>query len=142
MQYPYWASITAGVSQDSILFADNMSLFPVVHNLNTSMNILNEDLNMIDDWATQWKMSLNPDPTKKAQEVIFSRKIKKPFHTPLNFNSTNVKQTAIQKHLGLILDSQLRTIFIKANQTITSLSETQNTSILNATMKFLISYNH
>ena len=104
MQYPYWASITAGVSQDSILFADNMSLFPVVHNLNTSMNILNEDLNMIDDWATQWEMSLNPDPTKQAQEVIFSRKIKKPFHTPLNF-STNVKQTAIQKHLGLILDS-------------------------------------
>ena len=33
--------------------------------------------------------------------------MKKPLHTPLNFNNTNVKQTAFQKHLGLILVSQL-----------------------------------
>ena len=52
-------------------------------------------------------MSFNPDPTKQAQEVIFSRKIKKPLHISLNFNNTYVKQTAFQKHLGLILDSQL-----------------------------------
>ena len=63
-------------------------------------------------------------PTKQGQEVIFSRKIKKPFHTPLNFNNTNVKQTAFQKHLGLILDSQLsfeehiKTIFSKVYKTI------------------------
>ena len=52
-------------------------------------------------------MSFNPDPTKQAQEVIFCPKIKKPLHIPLNFNNTNVKQTVFQKHLGLILDSQL-----------------------------------
>ena len=44
-----------------------------------------------------------PRPTKLAQEVIFSRKIKKTLHTRLNFNNTNVKQTAFQKHLGLII---------------------------------------
>ena len=33
--------------------------------------------------------------------------IKKPLHAPLNFNNTNVKQTAFQKHLDLILESQL-----------------------------------
>ena len=64
-------------------------------------------------------MSFNPDPTKQAQEVIFCPKIKKPLHIPLNFNNTNVKQTVFQKHLGLILDSQLsfeehlKTIFTK-----------------------------
>ena len=52
-------------------------------------------------------MSFNTDPTKQAQEVIFSRKIKKPLHTPPTFKNTNVKQTAFQKHLSLILDSQL-----------------------------------
>ena len=68
-------------------------------------------------------MSFNQDPTKQAQEAIFSRKIKKPLHIPLNFNNTNVKETAFQKHLGLILDSQLsfeehlKTIFSKANKT-------------------------
>ena len=52
-------------------------------------------------------MSFNLDPTKQAQKVIFSCKIKKLLHTPRNFNNKNVKQTAFQKYLGLILDSQL-----------------------------------
>ena len=112
-QYSPWASITAGMSQASILgllfffvyinalskklssnpklFADNTSLFSVVHNLNTPTKNLNEDLKKINDWATQWKMSFNQDPTKQAQEVISSSKIKKTFHTPLNFNNINVK---------------------------------------------------
>ena len=84
-----------------------MSLFSLVHNLNTSANNLNEDLEKINDWTTKWKMSFNLDPTKQAQEVIFSCKIKNPFHIPLNFKNTNVKQTACQKHLGVILDSQV-----------------------------------
>ena len=61
----------------------------------------------INDWATQWKMTFNLDPTKQEQEVIFSLKNKKPLHTSLNFNNINVKQTAFQKHLDLILTSQL-----------------------------------
>ena len=68
--------------------------FSVVHNLNTSTNNLNEDLKKVNDCATQWRISLNLDLTKQAQEVIFSRKIKKPLHAPLNFKNTNLKQTA------------------------------------------------
>ena len=77
-------------------------------------------------------MSFNLNPTKQAQEVIFARKVKKPLHTPLNFNNTNVKQTAFQKHLGLILDSQLsfeehlRTIFRKVNKTIGLIRKLRN----------------
>ena len=69
-------------------------------------------------------MSFNPDPTKQAQEVIFSRKIKKPLHTPLNLNNINYKQTTFQKRLGLVLDSQitleehLKTVFSKVKRTI------------------------
>ena len=37
-------------------------------------------------------MNFNPDRTKQAQEVIFSRKTKKLPHPPLVFNSTNVNQ--------------------------------------------------
>ena len=62
---------------------------------------------MVYDCATQWKISFNPDPTQQAQKAIFSCKIKKPLHTSLNLNKTNVKQTAFPKHLGLILDSKL-----------------------------------
>ena len=31
-------------------------------------------LSNINEYALQWKMSFNPDPTKQAQEIIFSRK--------------------------------------------------------------------
>ena len=60
----------------------------------------------INDWTTQWKMSFNPNATKQAQNVIFSRKIKKPLHTPITFNNTNVKQTTFQKS-RFDLNSQL-----------------------------------
>ena len=55
------------------LFA-NDTLFSVAHNFNTSMSDVKKDLKLINNWAFQWKMSLNPDPSKQAQEIIFSRK--------------------------------------------------------------------
>ena len=47
-------------------------LFSVIHDANSSQIDLNEDLDKINNWVYQWKMSFNPDPSKKAQEVIFS----------------------------------------------------------------------
>ena len=52
-------------------------------------------------------MIFNPDLTKQAQEVIFSRKLNKPVHPNLTFNNSQVSQTESQKHLGLILDNKL-----------------------------------
>ena len=57
--------------------------------------------------AYQWKMSFNPDSSKQAQEVIFSRKIKKPNHPELIFNNILVNQTSCQKRLGMFLDNKL-----------------------------------
>ena len=68
---------------------------------------LNDDLKKINKWAFQWKMSFNPDPSKQAQEVIFSRKLNKPDHPSLNFNNTVVIQLTTHKHLGMILDTKL-----------------------------------
>ena len=78
-------------------------LFSVVHNWSTSTNHLNEDLKKINDWEIQWQVFFNPDPTKQAQGVIFSRKIKKPIHTSLNFNKTIVQQMPFK---GLILGTK------------------------------------
>ena len=78
-----------------------------VYNVNASANELNNDLKKVHDWANQWKMSFNPDPSKEAQEVIFSRKSKRSTHPPLVFNNINVSQTFSQKQLGVILDFKL-----------------------------------
>ena len=37
-------------------------------------NPLNDNLKIISDWVYQWKMSLNPNLTKQAQEVMFLQK--------------------------------------------------------------------
>ena len=55
-------------------FADDTMLFSIVQNPVTSASDLNNDLNLINKWAYQWKMAFNPDPTKQAVEVLFSQK--------------------------------------------------------------------
>ena len=55
-------------------------------NIHTSATTVSQDLNGISNLAFQWKMIFNPDLNKQAQEVIFSRKIKKLLHLTLLFN--------------------------------------------------------
>ena len=98
-----------------------------------SANKLNQDLNRINNWAFQWKMSLNPDSSKQAQEVIFSRKLQKSTHPTLSFNNNTVTQSVTQKHLGMLLDTKLdfhghlKSIFSKVNKTIGLLRKLHNT---------------
>ena len=89
------------------LFADDTSLFYVVHSITDSPSLLNSDLSKINEWALQWNMSFNPDPTKQAQEIIFSRKTSKRNYPALMFNNNIVYFTIFHKHLGMIFDSKL-----------------------------------
>ena len=52
-------------------------------------------------------MSFNPDRNKQAQEVIFSRKLRKVFHPNLSFNDQPIERSVAHKHLGLTLDEKL-----------------------------------
>ena len=83
----YINDLSEGLSSNAKLFADDTSLFSVIHDSNTSALELNSDLAKINRWAFQWKMSFNPDPKKQAQKVIFSRKSKAILHPPLVFNN-------------------------------------------------------
>ena len=96
-----WGLINSGVPQGSVLglflflvyindlengikssinfFADDTSLFSIVKTL-TSADELNHDLQLISRWVLQWKMSFNPDPTKSAEEIIFSHKWTRQVH--------------------------------------------------------------
>ena len=69
----YINDLSDGLSSNAKLFADDISLFLVVPDINTSAIELNSDLRKTNDWAFQWKMTFNPDRGKQAQDVIFSR---------------------------------------------------------------------
>ena len=88
-------------------FADDTMLFSLVKDPEISANDLNHDLDAIRQWADQWKLEFNPDPTKQATEVLFSCKISTPYHPQLTFNGTVVAKMKEQKHLGLTLNSGL-----------------------------------
>ena len=106
--------------------------FSVVDNINLSATNLNNDSSkIINAWANQWKMTFNSDPNKQAQDVIFSRKIRKTSHPPLTFNNNSAKHVQFQKHLGVYLDSRLdfrehlQNMFNKINKTISLLRKLQ-----------------
>ena len=96
-----------GLLSNPKLFADDTSIFSVVNDILHSSNKINEDLLKISKWAYQWKMSFNPDISKQAQEVIFSRK-KTIMNQPVaHFNNLHIKRECVQKHLGVFLDEKL-----------------------------------
>ena len=124
-----WLNVNSGVPQGSVLgpllfliyindlpenlvsvtklFADDTSIFSTVYDKTKTSMDLNQDLSTIEKWAFQWKMSFNPDLTKQATEVVFSRKTKHINHPPLYFNNSTVVTSPIQKHLGLVLEKRL-----------------------------------
>ena len=72
-------------------FADDTSLFTIVKDADISALELNHDLHLISQWACQWKISFNPDPTKQAVQVVFTRKSKQIDHPKIYFNDIEVK---------------------------------------------------
>ena len=99
--------LKAGIISQIKFFADDTSLYSVVKDPEISARELNHDLEIISEWAKQWKMSFNPDPTKPAEEILFSQKRVPQEHPPLYFNGIEVKRVSEHKHLGFIFDPKL-----------------------------------
>ena len=103
----YINDLEKGIKSKINFFVDDTSLFSILTDPTLSAVELNHDLNLIGQWAHQWKMSFNPDPNKQAIELLFSRKINSPNHPSLYFNNQEVCRATDHKHLGLILDTKL-----------------------------------
>ena len=98
-----WKEITAGVPQerdtsripqiegylkhpflDHCFFYIQMqydtSIFRVVDNPNVAASDLNHDLEAIESWTKTWRLSFNPDPSKRAVELtkVFNKKSASP----------------------------------------------------------------
>ena len=65
----YINDLNKDISSTGKLFADDTSIFSVVHDVNVSVMQLNNDLLKISKWSYQWKISFNPDVSKQAHKV-------------------------------------------------------------------------
>ena len=90
----YINDLADDLSSNVKLFADNRSLFSVVHDVNASARELKDGMKKIIKWVFQWKMSFTPETSKQAQEVIFSSKTEKLPHPSLVFNNYNILQAS------------------------------------------------
>ena len=103
----YINDLTDNLVSNPKLLADDASLFSIVTDPNVTANQINNDLHNISTWTYQCKMNFNPDTSKQAQEVLFSRKVEVTAHRQLVFNNNPVHGTASQKHLEMFLDFKL-----------------------------------
>ena len=72
----YINNLLNGLKSNAKLFADDTSLFIIVKDRNVSANILNNDLQLISQWAYKWKMLFNPDPKNLPKKCYFQEKTK------------------------------------------------------------------
>ena len=103
----YINDIPEGIQSNIKIFADDTSIFSVMKDPISASVTLNEDLYLISKWAYSWKMSFNPDPSKQATEIVFSKKRSDIQLPTLRFNNNILTPTNSHKHLGMILDSKL-----------------------------------
>ena len=103
----YINDLETNIKSNVKFFADNTMLYSVVMDPAQTARELNHDLCVIQQWAHQWKMEFNPDPTKQANHILFSLKKTPQNHPQLFFNGTQVTKVNQQKHLGLILEINL-----------------------------------
>ena len=79
----YVNDLETGIKSSVKFFADDTSLLSTVRDPMVLAEESNQDLALISKWAHQWKMNFNPDPSKQAEEILFSRKRNCRDHPPI-----------------------------------------------------------
>ena len=82
---------------------------------------------MVRKWAHDWRMSFNPDPTKRAVELVYSKNKSMIDHPVILFNNMNVMKVDEHKQLEITLDatlsfsSQIKAAILKTRKGISML---------------------
>ena len=91
-------------------------------------------------------MSFNPDPSKKAQQKVFTWKVNNVLHPTLTSKNVDVGQICSQKHLGMFLDFKFqwayKTVLTEVNIGIAIIHNLQSVLPREALLNFCKSFIH
>lgn len=89
------------------LFADDGSQFAFVHDIDTTLQLLNDDLNTFRFGLTGGKFNLTMNYLSKQSSFVFPVKRNHIIHPNLSLDTVPVSKLTKAKYLGLIFDSCL-----------------------------------
>ena len=103
----YVNDIVDVVDCDLKLFADDTILYVTVDNdLRISTNELNRNLQNFKGWSNEWFIKFNPSKTKLLN--VSSKRSKNFENHPVIFDQTQLTEVKTQKHLGILLNNELK----------------------------------
>ena len=99
----YINDITRNVESQSKLFADDMKVYRALRNVHEDTQILQDDLNVLEQWSTDWQLSFN---TTKCEVMRISQKndTSSPGYRLCGNRLNTVSET---KDLGIYITSNL-----------------------------------
>lgn len=126
-QHSSWGAVRSGVPQGSVLgpllfliyinditfatqsseirlFADDTILYLYVDNPVSNARALNNDLDLISKWASEWLIKFSPAKTKS---MIMTKKKHKLNYPPLEMGGTKLENVECHKHLGVSISKDL-----------------------------------
>lgn len=95
-------------------FADQASIFTIAHDPTVTRGTLNQNLTKAFQWVHQLKVLFDPDSSKQATAIVFSRKNSAISHGSMSFNKMIISRRNVLKRLGLLLDLSLPRGFLLA----------------------------
>ena len=87
------------LSSRASLFADDSSLSKHISCHDTDNGELQNDLNIIENWAKQWKVKLNP---LKSDVLLISRRVNRCDYTIFVFQDHTINYVKEHRPLGLV----------------------------------------
>ena len=94
----YINDVVNDIKSNLRLFADDTSLFLVVENPLSAVQILNSDLDKINKWAKDWLVSFSPI---KTETMLLSRRLLQHAHPVLYILNQQITEVEHRKYLGI-----------------------------------------
>ena len=85
------------------LYADDVLLYNTIHSQEDCHN-LQQDLNLLEEWATKWKMSFN---LQKCEFLRITNK-KYPIFSQYLIQNEIIREVTYAKYLGVTIDQNLK----------------------------------